>query len=428
MWRKICCRHCDCLFQDRFVWLIRRIISLTRRFTVSHKERVSMSRVLERCLNLSDLHSRARGKLPRPIYHYLENGSDDEYSLTNNTAAFDRYQLQPRSLADVSAIDTRTTVLGQSVEWPVILAPTGQSRMFHPDGELAVARAARKCGTLYSLSTFSTFDLETVAAATDGPKLFQVYVLTDSGLNDEIIDRCKAAGYQALCLTVDTVVGGNREQVVRSGMTVPPQLSAKSALQFAARPGWVWDYLTNPKWSLANLNSSPAMSKDRGSSLAKYLGGLLERKLTWEHAARMIERWSGPFAIKGIMSVEDARRAVDIGATAIMISNHGGRQLDATPAPIELVAEIREAVGDKIDVIVDGGVRRGTHVIKALAMGATACSIGRPYLYGLASGGQAGVERSLQLLRTEIERNMTLAGCASLTEITPDLLRYVGRS
>ncbi len=378
---------------------------------------------IDSCLNVSDLQKKARSKLPKPIFQFLEDGSDDEYSLGNNTTAFDRYQIKPQSLADVSQIDMSTHVLGQRIDWPVFLAPTGQSKMFHPEGELAVARAAHHCGTLYSLSTFSTFDLEAVARETSGPKMFQVYVLSDSGLNDEIIDRCKAAQYQALCLTVDTVVPGNRESVTRSGMTVPPKLTAKSAMQFAMRPGWIWDYLTNPAWQLANLTGSPDMSKDRGSTLAQYLGGLLERKLTWAHAERMINRWGGPFAVKGIMNGEDARRAVDIGATAIMISNHGGRQLDATPAPIELVAEIREAVGDDIDVIVDGGVRRGTHVVKALAMGATACSIGRPYLYGLASGGQAGVERALNLLRSEVERNMILAGCSSLDAIRSSLLR-----
>lgn len=382
-----------------------------------------MSNRLEACLNISDLRKYAKTKLPRPIYTFLENGSDDEYSVDNNSRAFDQLQLKPRVLRDVSSIDTRTTIMGQKVDWPVILAPTGQSRMFHHEGELAVARAAHDSGMLYSLSTFSTLDLETVAQETPGPKMFQIYVLTDHGLNDAIIERCRAAGYDALCLTVDTMVGGNREQVIRSGMTLPPKLTPMMAMQFAARPVWLWHYLTKAPWSLANLSSSPSMQKDKGSSLAKYLSGLMEHKLTWDHAAHMIKKWNGPFAVKGIHSVEDAKHAVDIGATCIMISNHGGRQLDTTPAPIELVAEIRAAVGDKIDVIVDGGIRRGTHVIKALAMGATACSIGRPYLYGLACGGQAGVARALQLLRAEIVRDMTLVGCGSLRDISPDILR-----
>jgi len=382
-----------------------------------------MSKLLKRCLNIADLNRHAHRKLPSPIYGYLERGADDEYSLNNNTDAFNQYQLQPRSLVDVSNIDMRTRVLGCDIDWPVMLAPTGMTRMFHPGGELAAAAAAHKFGTLYSASTFSTVDLETIATATQGPKMFQVYVLTDHGLNDELIDRSKAAGYDALCLTVDTVVGGNREEVLRSGMTVPPKLTAKTALQFALKPSWVYDYVANPKWDLANLTNSPGMNDNSGESFAKYMGGLLESKLTWKHAERMIKRWDGPFAIKGIMSAEDARHAVDIGATAVMISNHGGRQLDATPAPIELVAQVREAVGDKIDVIVDGGVRRGTHVLKALAMGATVCSIGRPYLYGLAAAGQAGAERALELLRAEIERDMILAGCNQITKIDESFVR-----
>jgi len=382
-----------------------------------------VSNLLKRCLNIADLNKRARRSLPSPIYGYLERGADDEYSLQNNTAAFDYYQLQPRSLNDVSNINMQTRVLGCDIDWPVILSPTGMTRMFHPGGELAAARAADKFGTLYSASTFSTVDLEAIAAATQAPKMFQVYVLTDHGLNDELIDRSKAAGYNALCLTVDTVVGGNREEVFRSGMTVPPKLTAKTALQFAAKPGWVFDYITNPKWDLANLADAPGMNDNSGESFAIYMGGLLENKLTWAHAERMIQRWNGPFAIKGIMSAEDARRAVDIGATAIMVSNHGGRQLDTTPAPIELVAEVREAVGDDVDIILDGGVRRGTHVLKALALGATACSIGRPYLYGLATAGQQGVERALELLRAEIERDMILAGCNRVSAVNKGLVR-----
>lgn len=387
---------------------------------------LNLSNPLNRALNVEDLHLSAKGKLPAPIYYYLENGADDEYSYSNNSRAFSRLQFSPRCLTDVSTIDMSTRVLGQDIAMPLILAPTGQSRMFHHEGELAVARAARKFDTLYSLSTFSTFDLETVAAETDGPKMFQVYVLTDAALNDEIIDRCKAAGYQALCLTVDTVVAGNREKVIRSGMSVPPKLTLKSMAQFAMRPQWVWNHLNSGPLSLSNLSNSPAMNKDKGESMAKYLGGLFERKLTWDYAERMIARWGGEFVIKGIMCVEDAKRAVEIGATGIMVSNHGGRQLDGSPSPIELVAEIREAVGDKVDVIVDGGIRRGTDVVKALAMGATACSIGRPYLYGLATAGQEGVEKVLTIFKSEIERCMTLCGYNSVSNIGSELIRHEG--
>lgn len=361
-------------------------------------------------------------RLPGPIYHYLEGGADDEYSLGNNTSAFDNYQLIPNCLADVSEIDTKTRVLGQSIDWPVILAPTGMSRMFHSEGEEAVARAASKFGTFYSLSTFATTNLERIAAGTAGPKMFQVYVVTEQALNDELIDRCKAANYNALCLTVDTVVPGNRERDFRTGMAQLPKLTRSSLFSLMKRPGWCWDQINGEGLDFANITESHGL---KGSGLAKFVGDLLERKLTWQHVERMVERWGGEFAIKGIMSVEDARRAVDIGATSIIISNHGGRQMDGVPAPIEMVAAITDAVGDRASVIVDGGIRRGSHVMKALAMGATACMIGRPYLYGLAAGGQAGVERALQLLRDELVRGMTLSGCKSISDVSANHIRVV---
>lgn len=379
---------------------------------------------LDRYLNIADLHRSARSRLPFPIYQYLERGADDEYALVNNTRAFDRYQLQPRALADVSQIDLRTRVLGCDLQWPVLLAPTGMTRLFHHAGETAVARAAARSGTLYSASTFSSTDLESIAAASSGPKMFQVYVVTDEVLNQQLLRRARAAGYDSLCLTVDTVVGGNREAVARAGMHIPPKLGVQSALQFAARPGWVWSYLRHPTWDLANLSSQVRPDRDGKRDMASCLGGLLERRLNWSHAQRIIRQWNGPFAIKGILSAADACRAAELGASAIIISNHGGRQLDGTPAPIEVVQEIRRAVGPDIELIVDGGIRRGTHVLKALALGATACSIGRPYLYGLAAAGEAGVDRALQLLRSELERDMTLAGCASIADIGPDLVRH----
>ena len=380
---------------------------------------------LNRYLNIQDLHKQARRRLPEPIYQYLESGSDDQYSLANNTAAFDSYQLKPRSLVDVSELDLRTKILGHEIDWPVFMAPTGFTGLFHPGAETAAALAAEAMSTYYTMSTFSNTPMETVAAATAAPKMFQVYVLTDKALNREIVDRAKAAKFQSMCLTVDTVVGGNREEVIRAGMTIPPKLTLKSAMQFALKPNWVLDYFTQPKLKLANLTSAPSMSDGGGAAFEKFMGGLLERKLTWDFAADMIAQWGGPFAVKGIMSAEDAKRAVDIGATAIMVSNHGGRQMDATPAPFELVAEIRDAVGSDIEVIVDGGIRRGTHVLKALAMGADACSIGRPYLYGLVTGGQEGAERALQILKSELERAMILCGCPKVSDIGPNLLRKV---
>jgi len=383
---------------------------------------MSLSRI-NRCFNLEDFKGQAKALLPSPLYHYIEGGADDEISRYHNTEAFNQYRIIPRALADVTCIDMQTRVLGCAVDWPVLLAPTGMTRFFHYQGERAVARAAERFNTLYSLSTLSTTTIEDVAASTSGPKMFQLYVLRDPAINEELIDRCREAKYDALCLTVDTVVHGNRERDLRTGMTVPPKPTLKSLLQFAARPGWCYRYFTSPALEMANLSHHIAEGSSKVSSLGQYINGQFDRALNWRAAELIAQRWQGAFAIKGILSVEDARRAADIGASAVIISNHGGRQLDTTPAPIELVAEIADAVGDRLEIILDGGVRRGTHVLKALAMGATACMIGRPYLYGLAAGGQAGVERVLELLKTEIERDMILSGRPSLDALDSSFIR-----
>ena len=378
---------------------------------------------LARCHNIEDLRRRARRKLPAPLFHYIDGGADDETTLRNNTAAFDRYRLIPRVLQDVTHTDLRTRVLGCELDMPLLLAPTGMSRFFHHRGELAVASAAARFGTLYSLSTVATTAIEDVANAHAGPKLFQLYVLRDPGINDELIDRCAAAGFHALCLTVDTVVQGNRERDLRTGMTVPPALTAKSFAGFFARPQWCYRFLSSPRLQMANVAHRIAEGSAQVSSLASYINGQFERGLNWRAAERIRARWRGPFAIKGILSVEDARRAADIGASAVIVSNHGGRQLDGVPAPVEVVGEIAAAVGDRVEVILDGGIRRGSHVLRALALGATACMMGRPYLYGLAAGGQAGVERVLSLLRAEMERGLILAGRPRLADIDGTMIR-----
>lgn len=378
---------------------------------------------IKRCFNLEDFNSKAKAKLPSPLYHYIEGGADDEITRYHNTEAFNDYQILPRVLENVTQVNMQTRVLGCTLDWPVLLAPTGMTRFFHHQGERAVARAADRFNTLYSLSTLSTTTIEDVAAATRGPKMFQLYVLRDPAINEELIDRCRLAQYDALCLTVDTVVQGNRERDLRTGMTVPPKPTLNSLMGFATRPGWCYRYLTSPPLEMANLSHHIAEGSSKVSSLGAYINSQFDRALNWQAAEQIAQRWQGAFAIKGIMSVEDARRALDIGATAVIISNHGGRQLDTTPAPIELVADIANAVGGKMDIIVDGGVRRGTHVLKALAMGATACMMGRPYLYGLAANGQTGVERVLELLRNEIERAMILSGRPSLAKLDSSFIR-----
>ncbi len=375
------------------------------------------------CYNVADFRRLAKKNLPSPIFHYMDGAADDELTLKRSTAAFDDYELIPNYLVDVEKIDMTTEILGQKIEWPVFLSPTGMSRMFHYKGEPAVARAAARAGTLYTLSTLATTSIEDVAAASDGPKMFQIYVLKDRGLNKEFIDRCRAAKYAALCLTVDVPVAGNRERDYYTGLTLPPRFTLRSMLSFATHPNWTLRQLFSEKIDLANMSHRFAGGSGGTSSVIEYINSQFDRTVTWDNAADMIDMWNGPFAIKGILSVQDAKRAVEIGASAIMVSTHGGRQMDGVPAPIDQIGRIADAVGDRIEIILDGGVRRGTHVIKALAMGARACSIGRGYLFSLAAGGEAGVDRALSLLRAEVERGMTLLGCKKIDQIDGNVIR-----
>lgn len=374
-----------------------------------------------RCFNARDFEAAARRRLPRPLFDYIAGGADDETTVQANSDAFGRYQFAPRYLRDVGKIDLRRKVLGCSLEWPLLLAPTGMNRLFHPAGEVAVATEAARSGVGYCLSTMATASIEDVGAACSGAKIYQLYMLADEQLNFASIDRCKAAGYDAICLTVDTVAAGNRERDLRSGLTVPPRLGLSSLTQFALRPQWCLRYLAGGQFSLPNV---PAIEGSDVSTLAAYFAANMESNITWQKVERLIAHWGGPFAIKGLQTTADALDAVESGATAVIVSNHGGRQLDGASATIDLVADIVDTLGDRTEVIHDGGVRRGSHIVKALAMGATACMTGRPYLYGLAAYGQTGVRRVLELLKAETERTMALVGCASLDELSRDHIRF----
>jgi L-lactate dehydrogenase (cytochrome) len=381
-------------------------------------------RRLARCNNIADLRRLAERKLPAPMFHYIDGGADDEWTLRNNTAAFDEYELIPDYLVDISTIDTTTTLLGCRLDVPFFIAPTGMSRLFHHDKEPAVARAAAKFGTFYTLSTVGTAKLEDIAACSSGPKMFQIYILKDRELTREFVERCKAANYDALCLTVDTPLAGNRERDKVTGMVMPPRFGLASLASFAMHPGWSLRLLTHPGFELANITHRVDALAKSSMSLIAYVNAQFDRTVTWKDVEWLIGAWGKPFVIKGLQSVADAKRAVSVGARAIMISNHGGRQLESTPAPIDCVAPIRDAVGDALELIVDGGVRRGTHIIKSLALGANACSIGRPYLYGLAAGGQAGVEHALDILKSELERSLALLGCRSLGQLMSAHVRH----
>lgn len=374
---------------------------------------------MKTCHTIDDLKSAARDSLPRVIFDYLEGGAEEERTQARNTAAFDDIKLLPRCLVDVSRVSTATRVLGQDIAWPVFCSPTGGSRMYHRDGELAVARAAQRSGTYYGLSTMSTYTLEDVAGVSAGPKLFQLYVFKDRDITRELIARCKAAGYTALCLTVDAPVRGNRERELRSGMGMPMKLSWASLASFALHPRWAADLVFK---GLSFPNFAARTGSNNIVAQTRYIAEQLDASISWSDIGEMIELWGGPFAIKGVMHPDDARRAADVGASAVIVSNHGGRQLDGAAGAIEALPAVVAAAGDKLEVILDGGVRRGTHVIKALALGAKACSIGRPYLYGLAAGGEAGVDRALAVLRAEVVRTLQLMGCTDVRALGPDVL------
>ena len=376
------------------------------------------------CYNFEDFRKLAKKKLPAPIFHYIDGGSDDEVTLNRNTTAFNDCDLVPNILASVGEPDLSTTVFGRKIDMPLFLSPTAMQSLYTPEGDKASARAAEKFGTMYSMSTMASFSIEEIANISSGPKLFQLYVHKDQSITDDLIDRCRRANFDGLCLTVDTLVAGNRERDHRTGFTTPPKLTLESLLSFAMRPEWVFKYLTNKKFELANIKHKT----DKGTNIAKsvidYINEQYDPKMNWKDAEYCIKRWNGPFALKGVMSVEDAKRAIDIGCTAIMISNHGGRQLDGSRSPFDQVKAISDAVGDKLEIILDCGIRRGTHVLKALAAGATACSFGKAFLFSLGAGGQKGVERLLDNMQKEIRRNMILMGCKKIEDLDASKIIY----
>ena len=372
---------------------------------------------LKDCHNVEDFRKLAKKKLPSPIFHYIDGGSDDEVTLRRNTESFNKCDLLPNVLTDVSNIDLSTTVLGQKIAFPLFLAATAMHKLYHHHGERATAKAAEKMDTMFGISTMATTSIEEIGKLTNGPKLFQLYIHKDKGLTDNLIERCKKAGFNSMCLTVDTVVAGNRERDHRTGFSTPPRLTLGSLLSFAMHPQWSLNYLFGSKFKLENI----IHMTDKGSSIDKsiidYINEQFDPSMNWKDAEYCVKKWGGPFALKGVMSVEDAKRAIDIGCTAIMVSNHGGRQLDGSRAPFDQLAEIVDAVGDKIEVILDGGIKRGTHVLKALAVGAKACSFGKGYLFALGAGGEKGVEAILQKMKAEINRDMILMGCKSVKDL-----------
>ena len=378
---------------------------------------------INKCHNIDDFRKLAKKSIPSPIFHYIDGAADDEVTYRRNTKAFDECYLVPKVLRSVETVNLETKVLGKKISLPFFLSPTALQRLFHHTGELAVAKSAEKFNTFFGISSLSTIPIEDIINI-KAPKIFQLYFHKDRGLTNSMIDKCKAAKLDALALTVDTITGGNRERDLKTGFTSPPKLTLKSLLSFIQNPKWTLNFLFRKKFDLPFLSDFIKEGTDIKISVSDYFTKMLDQNLNWKDAENIKKRWNGIFCLKGIMSREDALKAVDIGADAIMISNHGGRQLDGSRSPFDQLDEIVEAVGGKIDIICDGGVRRGTHILKSLSKGATACSGGRLYLYALASGGEKGVTKSISNLKEEVIRDMKLMGVTKISELNKNNIRY----
>lgn len=378
---------------------------------------------LSDCHNFQDFRLLARRRLPGPIFHYIDGAADDEATHRRNTASFEHCDLVPNVLRGVETVDLSVTVMGQKLALPVYCSPTALQRLFHHQGERAVAAAAARYGTMFGVSSLGTVGLEELRKAHDTPQVYQFYFHKDRGLNRAMLQRAKDAGVEVMMLTVDSITGGNRERDLRTGFSIPFKLTLAGMLQFAIKPMWGINYLTHERFKLPQLDEHVDMSGG-ALSIGRYFTEMLDPSMNWNDVADMVRQWNGQFCLKGVMSVADARRAVEIGCAGIVVSNHGGRQLDGSRASFDQLAEIVDAVGDRIDVLMDGGVQRGSHVLKALSVGAKAVGLGRYYLYPLAAAGQAGVERALGLIRTEIERDMKLMGCKAIAQLSRDNLRF----
>jgi L-lactate dehydrogenase (cytochrome) len=375
----------------------------------------STQRRLAACHDIADLRAAGRRLIPRPVFDYVDGGADEELSLRANTEAFRQFRFQPRTLVNVSKPDTSTEVFGSVVPQPLVLAPTGYTRMMHPGGEIAAARAAQRHGLPYTLSTMATTTIEAVAGGVQTDLWFQLYILRDSGLTKELVERAAAANYRVLVVTVDCFVTGHRTRDRRNGLVIPPELTVRTLASIGRKPSYWIRMLRNPVIDFANFAGYDAVTIED-------TGQLFNPAITWDDIADLRARWPGRLVVKGPLGPADAARAVSVGAEAVQLSNHGGRQLDRTVPPVNTIAAVRDAVGPDVAVLVDSGIRHGSDVAVALALGADACAIGRAYLYGLMAGGEAGVNKALDILAAQFKRTMQLLGVGSVAE-----LRQAGR-
>lgn len=377
---------------------------------------------LDEAFTIEDLKRIAKSKIPSVMFDYVQGGSEDELTLDWNRKAFSNYEFVPRVLRDVSKIDLSTTVQGVDLKIPIISAPTGMSRMFHHLGEKAVVKASHKAGAGYALSTVSTTSIEDVAKESNGPLFFQIYAWHNRDMVFDFIERCKNEKYNGLMLAVDLASLGKRERDLRNGHGRPGMLKKNTALGALTKPAWLYHFLTKPKWRMANMvNHLP-----HGAEAMKVIENVNEQfspSVNWEDVKELQKQWNGKFMLKGIQSVEDAIMAAEHGVSGIILSNHGGRQLDGAPATLDLLPNVVEAVGSDVEVLIDGGIQRGADVIKAIALGAKSVLIGKAHLYGLAAGGEAGVDKSFEILVDEMTRVMQLIGCTSVSKLDSTYVR-----
>ncbi len=377
---------------------------------------------LNGCHNHHDFRRLAQRRLPGPIFNYIDGAADDESTYRRNTSSFEDCDLVPNVLRGAQEVDTSVTVMGQKLGVPFYCSPTALQRLFHHRGEHAVAAAAARLGTMFGVSSLGTVSLEELRRKHSTPQVYQFYFHKDRGLNRAMMQRAKAAGVEVMMLTVDSITGGNRERDKRTGFSIPFRLTLAGMMQFALKPMWGINYVTHERFRLPQLEEHVDMGGGT-MSIGRYFTEMLDPSMNWDDVARMVQDWSGPFCLKGVMSAEDARHAADIGCAGVILSNHGGRQLDGSRSAFDQLAEVVDAAGDRLDVMMDGGVQRGTHVLKALSMGAKAVGLGRYYLFPLAAAGQAGVERALDLMRDEVVRGMKLMGCTSVDQLSRSNLR-----
>lgn len=377
-----------------------------------------VARRLRSSVSVADMRRIARRRVPQGVFDYVDGGAEDERTLRANSADFGAIGFRPRILRDVADVDPSTTLLGRPLPIPMVFSPTGFTRILCPEGELAVARAADRAGLPYALSTLGTRSVEEVASVNAGAKWFQVYVWRDRGLVQELVDRARASGYEALVLTVDNAVFGRRERDHRRGFTLPPQVGPRTLLDGALHPEWTWRFVRAEPIRFANVTGRDVGDGSDAVSLHEYIDRQFDPTMSWSDLEWLRDRWSGPLVVKGIQTVDDAVLAAKVGVQAVMLSNHGGRQLDTAPTPISLVAPVTDAVGDAVEVICDGGVRRGSDIVKAVALGAKAVGVGRAYLYALGAAGERGVDHLVDLFTADIKRTMALLGVKSIPDLT----------